>query len=67
MFITYIGLGLPLSVPSLGNLINEGRRMIATSQNYQLVFPTLVLSLITISFYIIGNSFADAADPKNHL
>ncbi|MBQ6256011.1 MAG: ABC transporter permease [Clostridia bacterium] len=67
VFITYIGLGLPLSVPSLGNLINEGRRMIATSQNYQLVFPTLVLSLITISFYIIGNSFADAADPKNHL
>lgn len=67
VFITYIGLGLPLSVPSLGNLINEGRRMIATSQNYQLLFPTLVLSLITISFYIIGNTFADAADPKNHL
>ena len=67
VFITYIGLGLPLSVPSLGNLINEGRKMISTSQNYQLVFPTIVLSIITISFYIIGNSFADAADPKNHL
>ena len=25
VFLTYIGLGLPLSVPSLGNLINEGR------------------------------------------
>ena len=67
VFITYIGLGLPLSVPSLGNLINEGRKMIATSQAYQLVFPTIVLSIITISFYIIGNAFADAADPKNHL
>ena len=31
VFITYIGLGLPLSVPSLGQLNNEGRRMIATS------------------------------------
>lgn len=67
VFITYIGLGLPVSIPSLGNLINIGRKLIATSQSYQLVFPTVVLSVITISFYIIGNAFADAADPKNHL
>jgi len=67
VFITYIGLGLPVSIPSLGNLINIGRKLISTSQSYQLVFPTIVLSIITISFYIIGNSFADAADPKNHL
>ncbi len=67
VFITYIGLGLPVSIPSLGNLINVGRKLLATSASYQLVFPTLVLSIITISFYIIGNAFADAADPKNHL
>ena len=66
VFITYIGLGLPVSIPSLGNLINAGRKLISTSQSYQLVFPTLVLSIITISFYMIGNAFADAADPKNH-
>jgi len=67
VFITYIGLGLPVSIPSLGNLINAGRKLISTSQSYQLVFPTIVLSIITISFYMIGNAFADAADPKNHL
>lgn len=67
VFITYIGLGLPVSVPSLGNLINVGRKLISTSQSYQLVFPTIILSIITISFYLIGNAFADAADPKNHL
>ncbi|MBR1607931.1 MAG: ABC transporter permease [Clostridia bacterium] len=67
VFITYIGLGLPVSIPSLGNLINAGRKLISTSQSYQLVFPTVVLSVITISFYMIGNAFADAADPKNHL
>ncbi|GHU65932.1 hypothetical protein FACS1894184_02740 [Clostridia bacterium] len=66
VFITYIGLGLPVSVPSLGNLINEGRKLLSTSQSYQLIFPTIVLSVITISFYMIGNTFADAADPKNH-
>ena len=26
-----------------------------------------VLVAITVSFYIIGNAFADAADPKNHV
>ena len=68
VFITYIGLGLPATVPSLGNLINEGRKLITSaSLRYQLIFPAVVLSVITISFYIIGNAFADAADPKNHL
>lgn len=68
VFLTYIGLGLPVSIPSLGNLINEGRAVMMVKQlRYQLVFPAIVLSLITISFYIIGNVFADAADPKNHV
>ena len=67
VFITYIGLGLPSSIPSLGTLINEGRAvMMNVDQRYQLVFPTIVLSIVTISFYIIGNAFSDAADPKNH-
>jgi len=32
-----------------------------------LLFPAAILSIITISFYVIGNAFADAADPKNHI
>lgn len=68
VFLTYIGLGLPVSTPSLGNLVNEGRMvMMSPSLRYQLIFPAAVLSLITVSFYIMGNSFADAADPKNHI
>lgn len=68
VFLTYIGLGLPVSTPSLGNLVNEGRMvMMSPSLRYQLIFPAAVLSLITVSFYIMGNSFADAADPENHI
>ncbi len=67
VFLTYIGLGLPVSIPSLGNLVNEGRRLIMSpSQRYQLIFPAAVLSIITISFYVMGNAFSDAADPRNH-
>ncbi|MEG1773633.1 MAG: ABC transporter permease, partial [Oscillospiraceae bacterium] len=66
VFLTYIGLGLPVSIPSLGNLINEGR-LVMSSASYQLLFPAAVLSAITIAFYVMGNAFADAADPKNHV
>ena len=68
VFVTYIGIGLPLDTPSLGNLINTGRSLMTMAPlRYQLFFPVAVLAVITISFYIIGNSFADAADPKNHV
>ena len=68
VFLTYIGLGLPVSIPSLGNLINTGRGMLMyQSLRYQLIFPAIVLSVVTVSFYITGNAFADAADPKNHM
>ena len=68
VFLTYIGLGLPVSIPSLGNLVNEGRIvMMSPALRYQLIFPSIILSLITISFYVMGNSFADAADPRNHV
>ena len=68
VFLTYIGLGLPVDTPSLGNLIDEGRRvMMNLSQTYQLVFPAIVVAAITISFYALGNKFADASDPRTHV
>lgn len=68
VFITFIGLGLPLEVPSLGRLVVDGRSlMMSPDLRYQLVIPTVFLSIITISFYVVGNAFSDAADPKNHI
>lgn len=68
VFITYIGLGLSVEVPSLGNLINDGRKvMMQAGLRYQLLYPTIILSFVTIAFYLIGNAFSDAADPKNHM
>ena len=68
VFITYIGLGLSVETPSLGNLVNDGRKvMMQGGLRYQLLYPTLILSFVTIAFYLIGNAFSDAADPKNHL
>ncbi len=66
VFITYIGLGLPLKIPSLGRLIDDGRALLSTAKSYQLFYPVIILSVITISFYVIGSAFSDSADPKNH-
>ena len=67
-FLAYIGLGLPLDTPSLGNLANNGRKLMSTpTLRYQLLIPSAFLAIITICFYLIGNAFADAADPRNHV
>ena len=68
VFVTYIGIGLPTDTPSLGNLVQAGRLLMSQPNlRYQLLFPTAVLAVITISLYVVGNAFADAADPKNHV
>ena len=68
VFVTYIGIGLPTDIPSLGNLVQAGRLLMSQPNlRYQLLFPTMVLAVITISLYVVGNAFADAADPKNHV
>ena len=68
VFLTYIGLGLPLDTPSLGTLIIYGRSLITNrSLMHLLVIPCVALSVVTVCFYVIGNAFADAADPKNHV
>lgn len=67
VFLGYIGLGLPgTSVVSLGDLVSTGRAVFRFHA-YQLWIPTLVLSFVTVSFYIVGNKFADASDPRNHI
>jgi oligopeptide transport system permease protein len=66
VFLGFIGLGLPLNTVSLGNLVNLGRNNFLLYP-HQLAWPTLVLSAVTISFYIVGNKFADASDPRNHV
>lgn len=66
VFLGFIGLGLPLDTVSLGNLVNLGKNNFMLYP-YQLTWPTAVLAAITVSFYIVGNKFSDASDPRNHV
>jgi len=66
VFLGFIGLGLPQDTVSLGNLVNLGKNNFMIYP-YQLIWPTLILAIVTVSFYIAGNKFADASDPRNHV
>ena len=64
--LSYLGLGLDVNTPSLGILLRNARNYFL-DYPYLLIFPALIVSLITVSFYLAGNAFSDAADPRNHV
>ena len=66
VYLGFINLGLPIETVSLGNLVNLGLNNFMLYPG-QLVWPTAVVAAITISFYIVGNRFSDASDPRNHV
>ena len=63
--LSYLGL-LDISTPSLGILLRNARSYFM-DYPYMLVFPAAIVSLITITFYLVGNAFSDACDPRNHV
>jgi oligopeptide transport system permease protein len=66
VFLSFIGVGMPVDAVTLGNIVNQGRSSFALHP-YQMLLPTAILCIITIAFYVIGNKFADASDPRNHI
>ena len=64
--LSYLGLGLGIETPSLGILLRNAR-IDFLNRPHLLLFPALIVSIVTFTFYIVGNAFSDAADPKNHV
>ncbi|HWP68648.1 MAG TPA: ABC transporter permease [Rectinemataceae bacterium] len=63
--LSYLGIGLPSTYPSLGRMIDVYWSFIDTYP-HMIVFPGIVMGLVTISFYVVGQLFADASDPRTH-
>ena len=63
--LSYLGL-LDITTPSLGILLRDARSNFL-SYPYLLIFPAAIVSLITVTFYLVGNAFSDACDPRNHV
>lgn len=62
-YLSFIGLGVALPMPSLGSLANAAR---SGMQSYplKLVFPAAMIILIVLAFNLLGDAMRDAFDPK---
>lgn len=61
--LSFLGLGLNIPAFSLGSLLSAGQQAMAFYP-YQLLFPTLILCLLILSFNVLGDGLRDALDPK---
>ena len=62
-FLSFIGLGLPAPMASLGTVINDGFESLQVFP-FLVIFPSIVISLLLISFNLLGDGLRDALDPK---
>jgi oligopeptide transport system permease protein len=61
--LSFIGLGLSPPACSWGTLASEGWRALRT-EPHLILWPSLFIFLIVLSFNLLGDTLADAIDPK---
>ena len=60
--ISYLGLGFK-NLSSLGVILSNNQSEL-TNHPYQLIFPSVVIALVMISFNLFGNGLRDAINPS---
>ncbi|HFH9507447.1 TPA: oligopeptide ABC transporter permease OppC [Streptococcus pyogenes] len=64
-FLSFFGIGLPTTTPSLGRLIASYSSNLTTNA-YLFWIPLVTLILVSLPLYIVGQNLADASDPRSH-
>lgn len=62
-FLSFIGLGLQPPIASLGTIVNDGFKIMQINP-HMMAFSSIVISLIMVSFNLLGDGLRDALDPK---
>jgi len=62
--LSYLGVGLPPTEPSLGTLIRIGQGFLFSGEWWILLFPALMLLLLALSVNLVGDWLRDALNPK---
>lgn len=64
-FLSYVGLGVALPMPSLGSLASDASKLdIMLSYTYRLYVPAGTICLLVLSLNLLGDSLRDAFDPR---
>ena len=62
--LSYLGVGLPPTQPSLGTLIRIGQGFLFSGEWWILLFPGLVLLALSLSVNLVADWLRDALNPK---
>ncbi|MHC1551185.1 ABC transporter permease [Phyllobacterium sp. K27] len=62
--LSFLGIGLPVTEPSLGLLISNGFEYLLSGDYWISFFPGLVLLLLIVAINLIGDSLRDILNPR---
>lgn len=62
--LSFLGLGVPLEIPTWGNILNAAQDMYTLQNNWWMWLPTgIVVSLFVMSINFMGDGIRDTTDP----
>jgi peptide/nickel transport system permease protein len=62
--LSFLGVGMPVTQPSLGTLIRIGNQYLFSGSWWLVVFPSIQLGLIVLAVNLLGDWLRDALNPK---
>jgi len=62
--LSFLGLGVPLTTPSLGLMIDSGYKYLFSGAWWPSIMPGLVLMILVMSINLVGDWLRDALDPR---
>lgn len=62
--LSFLGLGVPAEVPSLGSMINDGYQVLFSGRWWLSTFPGLLLMTLVLGVNLVGDWLRDALDPR---
>jgi peptide/nickel transport system permease protein len=62
--LSFLGVGVPPTEPSLGTLINVGQNYLFSGLWWITIFPGIVLAVLVLAVNLLGDWLRDALNPK---
>ncbi len=62
--LSFLGVGLPQTEPSLGTLIRVGNEFLFSGEWWVVIFPSLTLAALVLAVNLLGDWLRDALNPK---
>ena len=62
--LSFLGSGMPETMPSLGTLIRIGQNYLFSGEWWIVAFPSLTLAILVLAVNLLGDGMRDAFDPR---